>query len=198
MRSSPAPCARWSENCSSHRDRSESAISENVTEKAPPQPTMLPATCIRGPISRPSPMASRTSMSCGELAVAVAEVGHAVLQVHLRGFESDLRPALPVEDRVLLPVLPEPGAVEARVHVRVDEAGREELPRPVDDSRSVRHRDRGARPHRDDAGAFHHDRRFRKRLAPVPIDDRSPNDGNRLLGGSLRGCHPPNDETDGE
>ena len=123
----------------------------------------------------------------GQLAVAVPDVRHPVLEVHLRGLEGDVGAALPVEDRVFLAVLPETGAVETRVHVGVDEAGGEELPRPVDDPCPVGHRRGGARPQGGDPIAFDHHGGVRQRFAPVPVDDRGPDDGNRLLGDSLRG-----------
>ena len=132
-----------------------------------------------------------------ELAVAVAQVRHAVLEVHLRGFEGDLRPALPVEDGILLPVLPEAGAVEARVDVRIHKAGGEELPRPVDDPRAVGHRGGGARPHGGEAGAFNDDGGVGERCTPVTINDGGPDDGDHLLG-NAGGRRRPNGERHGE
>lgn len=76
------------------------------------------------------------------------------------------------DGRVLLPVFPETGAVQARVDVRVHEAGREKLPRPVDHTRAIGG-GRSARPHGSDAGALHHNGGIRQWLAPVPVDDRS-------------------------
>ena len=130
--SSPAPCAMKSIICSSKYVAGVAL--EKSGDLGPPQPTMLPATSMRGPIRRPCAIESRIGDERNERTIAVAHGGDAVLELRLRRFDDE------IEEPVLVPHHRFAVVVQRQVHVGIDEAGRGELAGGVDDAGASRNR----------------------------------------------------------